>query len=315
MKRALALGALAALFFASTFVINRLMIKTGESALWLASLRYLFTLIPLAGLVFVRGELTPLLKELKHRFTPWLLWGTVGFGLFYLPLTMATRWAPAWLTAGSWQLTIVMGSLLVPFIQPRQPIPVKELWPSLIILFGVAMSEWASHKALGPAGLWALVPVAIAAIAYPLGNRQMMAYVNRLPRPFSVYQRTLGMTIGSLPFWIVSMGVGYARSGWPSGQLLLGALGVALASGVVATLLFFRATDQAQGNINWLARIEATQSLEIVFTVLMASLIFSQAWPTGREAIGLAIIIAGMVIHSLRRSEAQSPAEPTTLSG
>lgn len=302
MKRALALGALAALFFASTFVINRLLIQGGDSSFWVSGLRYVFTLVPLSVLVAARGELRPLFRELGRNFGPWLLWGTVGFGLFYLPLTLASRWAPAWLTAGSWQLTIVMGSLLVPFIRPNGTIPLRDLWPSGIILGGVALSEWASHATLGSAGLVALIPVAIAAVAYPLGNRQMMGYVSRLDVPLSVFQRTLGMTMGSLPFWVLVMGMGYIRSGWPSGHLMLGALAVALSAGVVATLLFFRATEETQGDVGRLARIEATQSLEIVFTVLMASLFFSQAWPSPRELFGLAVIVAGMVIHSLRRT-------------
>lgn len=312
MNRALGLGALGALFFASTFVLNRILVLGGGSVLWLAGLRYLFT-IPLLGAVVVfRREWPHLWTELRRRPGPWLLWGTIGFGLFYLPLTWAAHWAPAWLVAGSWQLTIVLGSLLVPFVErspERRRIPVGDLWPSGIILLGVLLAEWAAARQGGTRGLWALLPIVVAAIAYPLGNRQMMRYTQSFPHPLSVYQRTLGMTVGSLPFWLATLVVGWFRQGWPTAQLTLGALAVAFFSGVVATLLFFAATDRAQGNTSWLARIEATQSLEIVFTVLLATLIFGQELPTDQESVGLAAIMAGMVIHSLRRPAPVEAAE------
>ena len=318
MKRALVLGTVAALFFASTFVLNRAMTLDGGNVLWLAGLRYLFTVPLLGAVVLMRREGALIWRELRLRPGPWLLWGTIGFGLFYLPLTWVARWAPAWLVAGSWQLTIVLGSLLVPFIEPdpqKRRIPVADLWPSAVILAGVALTEWLSHGHLGP-HLWeALLLVMIAAIAYPLGNRQMMRYTRHRSADFSVYQRTLGMTLGSMPFWIVTMGIGWVQQGLPSIHVTLGALAIALFSGVVATLLFFAATDLAQGRASWLARIEATQSLEIVFTVLLASLLFGQRWPTAEQGLGLLIIMAGMILHSRPRPQPQPENNEATWSG
>lgn len=304
MKRAIVLGTLAALFFASTFVVNRLMTLGGASVYWLASLRYVFTAPILAIVLVAQGTF----KATWHAFTsrpwPWVIWGSIGFGLFYLPLTWASHWAPAWLVAGSWQLTIIMGSLAVPFIatHPGQnAIPWRDLWPSAIILGGVALTEWISHASLGSDEFKALVPILLAAIAYPVGNRQMMHYTQtQLPR-FSVYQRTFAMTLGSMPFWIVTMAYGGWKTGWPGGHVVLASAAVAIASGVIATLLFFRATDEAKGRSQWLARIEATQSLEIVFTVLLASLLFGQPWPKAWQTVGLAVILVGLVLHSMRR--------------
>lgn len=303
------MGSLAALFFSSTFVLNRVVTLDGASAFWLASLRYLFT-VPLLGMVLAwRRELRPIVREVLTHPGSWLLWGTVGFGLFYLPITWAARWAPAWLVAGGWQLTIVMGSLVVPFVDRRR-IPYAALWPSLIILVGVGITEWSSYQSIGWLGLGALIPIAIAAVAYPLGNRQMMRYSREKARGLSVYQRTFGMTLGSLPFWGASMAVGGITSGWPSLGAVEASAAIAIFSGVIATLLFFQATDLAHGNPEWLARIEATQSLEIFFTVLLASLLFSQTWPHVGQWLGLSVIMAGMIVHSLRPLKIA----PTTLS-
>lgn len=305
LNRALLLGSLAALFFSSTFVVNRILTLDGASALWLAGLRYTFTVPMLAGVLAFRRELGPVCREVAAHPWPWLLWGTVGFGLFYLPLTWASHWAPAWLVAGGWQITIVLGSFTVPFVD-RAPVPWKDMWPSLFIVAGIGLAEWSNHQHAGWGGLVALVPIIVAGISYPLGNRQMMRYTRSKLPSYTVYQRTFGMTLGSMPFWIAAM-AGGAVSAWPTASALLGTLAVAVFSGMAATLLFFRATEHAQGDPGWLARIEATQSLEIFFTVLIASLIFSQRWPTVAQWIGLAVIMGGMTLHSLWRKSPPSP--------
>ncbi len=273
----------------------------GSSIWWISSLRYFFTVPFLAVLVWRRGGLRVLWDEVLGHPGPWILWGSVGFGLFYLPLTWVAGWAPAWLVASSWQLTIIAGSLLVPLIGGTGPndrhLPFSSLTPSIVILFGVGLSEWSASQGASPRVWWALIPILVAAFAYPLGNRQMMRYCRRHGR-LDVYQRTLGMTLGSLPLWLGVAGVGAWRSGVPTQSELLDTLLVAVLSGLVATLLFFAATDQAQGRVVWLARIEATQSMEIVFTVLLASLLFGAAWPSPLGFLGLGLIVVGMVWHS-----------------
>ncbi len=70
-------------------------------------------MIPLlVGVVAFRGGLQRVLAALKSNPTPWVVWGTVGFGLFYIPICLAAEVAPPWLIAGTWQVTIVAGALL-----------------------------------------------------------------------------------------------------------------------------------------------------------------------------------------------------------
>lgn len=301
MVKAIGLGVLASLFFASTFVLNRVMRLDGSSLWWISALRYFFTVPFLSFIVWRRDGLKTLWGEVLGHPGPWMLWGSIGFGLFYLPLTWVAGWAPAWLVASSWQLTILAGSLLVPLIggvdSKDRRIPVSSLIPSIVILIGVVLAEWSASHGSSTRIWWALVPILVAAFAYPLGNRQMMRYCRR-QGGLDVYQRTLGMTLGSLPFWTVIAGIGAWQSGIPTRSETVDTLMVALLSGVVATLLFFAATETAQGRVTWMARIEATQSMEIVFTVVLASLFFGAIWPNPLGFVGLGLIVAGMVWHS-----------------
>ena len=83
-----------------------------------------------------------------------------------------------------------------------------------------------------------------------------------------VFQRVLGMTLASLPLWAVLSFYGLFTVGTPSkGQIVQSGL-VAVTSGVIATILFFKATDLVRGNMQKLAAVEATQSVEVLFAVI-----------------------------------------------
>ena len=127
MKKALFCGILASLFFAFTFLLNHSMNLSGGYWMWSACLRYLI-MLPILALVLRRmpGErFRPVLDAIRARPAAWLVWSTVGFGFFYLPLTLASVFGESWLVAASWQVTIVAGVLLTPVF--GKPIPVKNL--------------------------------------------------------------------------------------------------------------------------------------------------------------------------------------------
>ena len=302
------IGILAALFFASTFVLNRAMDLAGGSWVWSAALRYLFTLPFLLSIVALRRNMRPLLEELKAQPAAWMVWSTVGFGLFYAPICFAAAYGPAWMVAGTWQITIVAGSLLVPlFYQKvetgdgvkttRQKIPAREMLTSAFILLGVVFIQHRDTDGLGAMTILAgALPVVIAAFAYPLGNRKMMVVCGgRL----DVFQRVLGMTIASLPFWLLLSVYGIASAGPPGSEQLFQTLLVAVLSGVIATVLFFYATDKAHGDPVKLAVVEATQAGEVVFAVMGEVLFLAGAVPAGWPLAGIIIIVAGMIFHSL----------------
>ncbi|KPL81503.1 DMT family transporter [Herpetosiphon geysericola] len=299
--RALFLGLLASLFFASTFVLNRLMELAGGHWLWSASLRYLFMLVPLLAIVAWRGKLGLVLHELRQQPWQWMWWSSIGFGLFYAPLCFAAKYAPAWLVASTWQITIIAGALVAPLLQAKSaPNQAAWHWRSLaisgLILAGVAVIQLQHAATIGwREVLLGFMPVVIAAFAYPLGNRAMMQLCGQR---LATFERVLGMTIASLPFWLILAGVAATTVGWPSASQLGQSLLVALLAGVIATVLFFKATDLAQHHQGQLAAVEATQAGEVVFALVGEIVVLNSPAPSDLTLVGIGVIIIGMVLHS-----------------
>ena len=296
----LLLGVVSALFFAFTFILNHAMELDGGSWLWSASLRYFFMLPFLFAIVFWRGGTRTLFKEIKLAPTQWFIWSFVGFVLFYAPLTFAAAYGPGWLVSGTWQFTIVAGVLLAPlFITAtgiRLTIPRTSLLISCFILIGIifiqvpqASSSTVSTLLLGS------VPVIIAAFAYPLGNRKMMELVNER---IDTFQRILGMTLMSLPIWIVLAIIATLTVGLPSSSQVINSFFVAVSSGIIATTLFFVATERTQHHQGKLAAVEATQSTEVLFVIIGEMLLLQIAAPPLLAIIGIIIIVLGMLLHS-----------------
>lgn len=118
--KALLLGIAGSFFFAFTFVLNRSMNLSGGHWLWSAALRYFFTL-PILFLL-CRNALAPVCASIRKAPAAWFLWSTVGFGLFYAPLSAASVFAESWFTASAWQFTIVAGILLTPLLGRKLPL-------------------------------------------------------------------------------------------------------------------------------------------------------------------------------------------------
>ncbi|RFU66013.1 DMT family transporter [Peribacillus glennii] len=305
--RPIALGVCAAFFFAFTFILNRMMDLSGGSWLWSASMRYFFMVPMLLIIVMSRKNLVPLLKEMKTRPSYWLKWSFVGFGLFYAPICFSAAYGPGWLIAGTWLVTIISGSLLVPFfyetkqtaagtVRIKGKIPYRGLMMSMIILLGVALMQYEHATALTiKETLLSVFPLIIASFAYPLGNRKMMEVTSgRL----DAWQRVLGMTIASLPFWLILSLYGFFTVGPPAPEQVWQSAAVALFSGVFATVLFFAATDLVKGNMQKLGAVEATQSLEVLFAAAGEIVLLSGVWPSAVSWTGMMFVILGMVLHS-----------------
>lgn len=305
--KSILIGICAAFFFAFTFVLNASMELSGGSWIWSASLRFIFMVPFLLCIVIMRKNLRPLLNEMRKQPGKWMLWSFVGFGLFYAPLCFASAYSPGWLIAGTWQITIISGALLAPLffetidtkngpLQIRGKIPFRGLIMSLIILFGIVLMQMEHAKQLSVENLLlGVVPILVASFAYPLGNRKMMDVCEgRL----DAYQRVLGMTLASLPFWFLLSLYGLFTVGLPSGGQSLQSLLVALFSGVIATVLFFMATDMVRGNMQKLAAVEATQSMEVLFALAGELLFLSIPLPSPLSWFGIVFVILGMILHS-----------------
>lgn len=295
MKKALTYGILASVFFSFTFVLNKSMNISGGNWMWSASLRYIFMLPILLLIVFKNNRLNVIFKSIKRNPKYWILWSTVGFGLFYAPLTFASNYGESWLVAGCWQITIVAGILLTPIFKSK--LPLKNLFLSLFILFGVFLIQYEHAKNINiTQALLSIIPILIAAFSYPLGNRKMMMLCKD---DLSTTERVFGMTLCSLPFWLILSLVAYKNVGLPSTNQMFQSFSVAIFSGVIATILFFKATNMVKHNFNQLAVIEATQSAEVLFTIIGEVIILNGAIPSVNGLIGLALIILGMILNSL----------------
>ena len=298
-SKAMLLGVLSSFFFAFTFLLNRSVNLAGGDFMWSASLRYIITLPILALVLWRTSGFRRILTEIRKKPGQWILWSTVGFGLFYLPLSLGSVWGESWFVSASWELTIVAGVLLTPLFGKR--IPGKNLLCSLMILIGVGLLQ-TSHIAEGGFTLrqmlLTLLPILIAAFCYPLGNRKLMEIC---PEEIGTMERVFGMVLCSMPFWLIVAVIAFARTGLPSGGQVLKCASVALFSGTIATGLFFHATDLIRSDPKQLAAVESTQCGEVIFTLLGGMLVLHDAIPSGIGFVGLFLVVAGMIANSLVR--------------
>lgn len=311
--RPLLLGISASAFFAVTFVLNRSMANAGGHWAWTASLRFLLMVPMLLAFLTMRRKWPALMVAWRAAPWEWVKWGTVAFVVFYAPITYAGGLVPAWVIAGSWPVTIVAGLLLVPLIyrDHRRFVPRRALAGSSVIVLGVALLQ--VEQATGADLSTALVGfglVLVSAAAYPLGNRKMMLALEERDRPVDPLVRLTAMTLGSLPAWLLLSGYGYLNSSWPSSGQVVQAGIIALSSGIIATVLFFAATDLVQRDPVGLAAVEATQAGEAPFALVLEVLILGVAWPGPLGWVGLAIIILGIVAYARRVSR---PGATTTI--
>lgn len=310
MVRLIVLGMLAAVFFSSTFVLNRAMSLEGGHWVWSASLRFGFMLVLLCGcLFFTKG--VKQLSEIKDVFLQyWLFWimaGSVGFGVFYSLICFSASYAAGWIVATTWQTTILATPVVLIVFGRR--VPKKGLLLISLIFAGIILVNL-EHAASAKTQevLFGVFPVLIAAFAYPIGNQMVwearQGGNRRIPRiNHAVMEdslaRVLLLTLGSIPFWIVMVLLA-APPPPSSGQLINTAL-VALFSGVIATTLFLHARHLCVHPYE-IAAVDATQSLEVVFSLIGEILFLQGVFPGPIGVTGIAITIIGLAAYTRLQS-------------
>jgi hypothetical protein len=151
-----------------------------------------------------------------------------------------------------------------------------------------------------PASAWlGLATVIVGAFAYPLGNRKLLLHLERTGESLDATQRVYGMTLASQPLWVLVAAWAYSQAGWPAPSQLLFAAGVALGSGVIATVLFFHATGLVRDNPTALGAAEAMQGAEILFATVLGAVLLGEGWPHGWARAGAAMVFAGIVAFGL----------------
>uniref|UniRef100_I2PWF8 Multidrug resistance efflux transporter n=1 Tax=Desulfovibrio sp. U5L TaxID=596152 RepID=I2PWF8_9BACT len=309
MFRLVWLGALAALFFSTTFVLNRSMSLSGGHWVWSASLRYAFMLPILLAWTLCTGGPRAVGRAFglfaEHPVF-WTVAGSVGFGVFYAGVTLASVFSPGWVVATTWQATILATPLVLALL--GRAVPRKGLAFTALIFCGIVLVNLEQARN-GPdvGSLLGIAAVLVAAVAYPLGNQLVWearhgggGRIPRIDQPALDAGRTptLLLTIGSIPFWLVLVAV--ARPPAPSADQVLQTGLVALFSGVIATSIFLRARSRAT-NAYELAATDATQSLEVVFSLLGETLLLAGPWPGPLGAAGIALAVTGLVLYVCRQ--------------
>ena len=315
--RLLALGLAAALFFSSTFVLNRAMSLGGGYWFWTAALRYAYMLLFFGGGLLVSGRgavMVSLGRQFRANWRFWCLAGSLGFGVFYSLISYASLHTPGWVVATSWESTILMGPLVLALFGRR--VPRRALFFVAVIFAGIVLVNLEQALSGSTEGaLLGAIPVLIAAFAYPCGNQMVWeaqrGHHPRIPHIASPllehpFYRIILMTLGSLPFWLV-LGVVVQPPPPTSGQLLQTAL-VGLCSGVIATSLFLHARHQAADPYQ-ISAIDATQAGEVVFTMAGEVLLLGAALPGPLGWCGILLTCVGLVLylHQPAVSPAQAP--------
>ncbi len=313
MLRLVLTGILAALFFSSTFVLNRAMSMEGGHWLWTASLRYVWMLVLLCIWLAVTGRARLGMSALQLYLRHWLFWtiaGSVGFGVFYALISFSASYAPGWVVAATWQLTILATPVVLLLFGRR--VSCRAVLFTFIVFAGVLLIniEQATAVPLRDVLLGAL-PVLGAAFAYPLGNQMVweariavhehhVPLLRRLlptidhPVMDDAICRVLLLTLGSLPLWIVLL-VWFSPPMPETGQLIMTLL-VALFSGVAATSLFLGARHMAKSPSE-LAAVDCTQAMEVVFTLAAEALLLGGALPGPMGWAGIVLTLLGLVLY------------------
>lgn len=305
MPRLIFLGSLAALFFSSTFVINRALSLQGGHWIWTASLRFGFMLLMLIVILLVTKGKQALADVKDLFFKHWLFWmisGSIGFGIFYSLITFSSQYAAGWIVATTWQTTILATPIVIALFGRK--VPRNGLIFTGIIFIGIVLVniEHAALTSLREVLLSAL-PVLGAAFAYPIGNQLVwesrMGHHPRLPHiqhPIleNAFARVLLMTLGSLPFWVGLLF--FVAPPPPTSDQLFSTALVALLSGVIATTLFLYARHLAHKPYE-VSAVDSTQSLEVIFSLLGEIIFLGGVFPGWVGMTGILLTVLGLVAY------------------
>ncbi len=305
MQKIIITGSLAALFFSSTFVLNRAMSLEGGHWVWTASLRYLWMILLLAGWMLASGKST-LLKQTMVLFkTHWIFWttaGSVGFGVFYALISYSATYAPGWVVATTWQSTILATPLVL--LGFGRKISFRAMALTAVVFTGVVMVN-VEHAASTPLSfvLLGALPVLGAAFAYPIGNQMVWEaregggrYIPAIEHPAMAdgFARVLLLSLGSLPLWLILILI-TAPPLPSSGQLVMTGT-VALLSGAIATTLFLNARHAAS-NASELAAADCTQAMEVIFALIGEYLFLDASLPNLLGTLGIGMTIIGLILY------------------
>jgi drug/metabolite transporter (DMT)-like permease len=308
LPRLVLLGLLAAAMFSTNFVLNRAISLSGGNWVWSAALRYIDTALLLGfWLFFTRGAkyFAAMLALFRRKIKFFLLGGGIGYGLFYACLCYAANHAPAWITAATFQLTILASPLVLRGFGRK--VPVHGVAFLLLIFAGVIIIN--AQRILAGISfaqvLAGVLPTAIAAFAYPLGN-QLLSEAKHTGDSEIIFSDAIAcvflMTLGALPVFLAL--VLAIRPPPPNLHQLENTAIIALFAGCLATTLFLHARNLS-GDPYRIAAVDATQAGEVAFALLGEMMVIGTPALGLLSWTGLAAVLAGLLGFTLWRPAAR----------
>jgi drug/metabolite transporter (DMT)-like permease len=310
MVRIILLGILSAVFFSSTFVLNRAMSLQGGHWVWTASLRFGYMLVFLCVcLLITKGakQLSEIMGVFRRYLLFWTLAGSIGFGVFYALISFSASYAAGWIVATTWQTTILATPIVL--IVLGRKVPTRGVLLTGLIFAGILLVNM-EHAASATTRevLFGVIPVLIAAFAYPIGNQMvwearqggngLIPHIDHAVMKDG-FSCVLLLTLGSIPFWIMLVLLVSPPAPSP-GQWVNTAL-VALFSGVIATTLFLHARHLCVHPYE-IAAVDATQSMEVIFALIGEIVFLQGAFPGPLGAAGIALTLIGLVAYTRLQS-------------
>jgi drug/metabolite transporter (DMT)-like permease len=303
------IGLVSAALFSLTFVINYNISLESGSWVWTAVLRYMFTItIVLALLYFTKGYqyLIELFKLFKINIVFWIIAGSFACGFFYGGIAFASEHLRGWVVAATFQLTIIFSPFVLMLMGYKFPLRILPF--SIIVLAGAFLINYSGD--IGDLDLdfflYGVLPIVIAALAYPFGNQLTnsaknggLSYVPVIDSPIlnNAFSVVLLLSFGSIPFWILLVAI--VQPGMPSDGQYLQTFVVALFAGVLATSLFIYARNLTSDTTKIVA-VDTTQASEVVFALLLELIFVDSRLPSLIQFGGLALLLLGLLGIALR---------------
>jgi drug/metabolite transporter (DMT)-like permease len=309
MIKLILLGLLSSAFFSATFILNRSMSLSGGHWIWSSSLRFYYMFFLLVMLIIINKGVD-YLREVANIFIKnskfWIMAGSIGFGTFYSLLCYAADHAPGWIVAGTWQFTVIATPIVLFLF--KEKVPRYGVIFSFLIFLGILLIQFHGKESELTVNhiLYGVVPVFVAAFAYPIGNQLLNfakhgnhSLIPHIDSPILKDAPTcvLLMTMGSIPFWILLLVIMDPPMPLKSQFIHTGI--VAVSSGIIATSIFYKARN-ASKSLYIISAVDATQSGEVVFSLAGEILLLNGALPNLAGSIGIIIIVLGIVGYSLR---------------
>lgn len=305
MKKIILIGLAAALFFSSTFAINRwLNVQQGGHWYWTACLRYSYVFIFLSILIILIHGFKTFRETIQCFLSYWyffILAGGVGFGLFYLSLSFAASYSAGWVLATTWQLTILMTPLVI-FLFGKK-VTSKGMLYLILMFIGIVFVNLNEFNDFSSINLKSILPISFAAFCYPFGNtlckyacegKYRKLPINNFAISKNVFSQILLMTLGAAPILFI---VGLIVSPpVPTNSQLYSTAFIALTTGVIATSILYKARQLSNDNAFALAAADGTQAAEAPLALFWEWLIFSGQLPDTKGVVGLLLVTVGIAL-------------------